>query len=83
MKKCSIFFILFAFQICGLAQVGIGTTTPASSAALDVTSTSKGFLPPRMTTAQRNAISSPALGLMIYCTDCGVGEIGVYSNGEW
>ncbi|RYE17989.1 MAG: hypothetical protein EOP51_22885 [Sphingobacteriales bacterium] len=47
-------------------SVGIGTASPASSAQLDVSSTSKGFLPPRMTTAQRNAISSPAAGLIIF-----------------
>jgi hypothetical protein len=52
-------------------SVGIGTTSPAAAAALDVSSTSKGFLPPRMTTAQRNAIPKSPLaeGLMIYNTD--------------
>src|SRR5688572_18885587 len=40
-------------------QVAVNTTTPSSSAALDLTSTSKGVLVPRMTTAQRLAISSP------------------------
>jgi hypothetical protein len=48
-------------------SVGIGaTTTPAASAMLDVNSTTQGFLPPRMTTTQRNAISSPAAGLVVY-----------------
>ena len=47
-------------------NVGIGTNTPHASAVLDVSSTSKGFLPPKMTTAQRNAIVSPAVGLTIY-----------------
>ena len=50
-------------------SAGIGTTTPNDSAVLDVTSTTKGFLPPRMTTAQKNAIASPAEGLMVYDTD--------------
>ena len=53
------------------AGVGIeiaGTPTIDASAILTLTSTSKGFLPPRMTTAQRDAITSPALGLMIYNT---------------
>lgn len=50
-------------------NVGIGTTTPVSSAMLDVTSTTKGVLVPRVTTSQMNAISSPANGLMVYNTD--------------
>ena len=48
------------------AQVGIGTSSP--NAALDVTSTTNGFLPPRMTTTQRGAIASPAVGLVIFNT---------------
>lgn len=47
-------------------NVGIGTTAPAATALLDVSSTSKGFLPPRMTTVQRDAIATPATGLMIF-----------------
>lgn len=55
----------------GAAQVttvlGIGSSTaPVASAQVEVTSTTKGFLPPRMTTTQRDAISSPAEGLVIY-----------------
>jgi len=53
-------------------SVGIGTTTPAASSLLDVTSTTKGFLPPRMTTTQINAISSPAAGLVVYNTTLAV-----------
>jgi hypothetical protein len=49
-------------------SVGVGTAAPAASALLDLTSTSQGFLAPRMTTTQRDAISSPATGLMIYNT---------------
>ena len=49
-------------------NVGIGTTNPHTSAQLDVSSTAKGFLPPRMTTAQRNAIASPTPGLMLFNT---------------
>jgi hypothetical protein len=51
-----------------LASVGIGTATPDASSLLDVTSLAKGFLPPRMTTAQKNSISSPAAGLIVYDT---------------
>lgn len=50
--------------------VGIGTASPASTSALDITSTTKGILIPRMTTAQRDAITTPASGLQIYNTDC-------------
>lgn len=46
-------------------QVGIGTNAPNASAALDVTSTTAGLLPPRMTAAQMNAIASPAIGLLV------------------
>jgi len=52
------------------AQVGIGTETPHDSAMLEVESTEKGFLPPRLTTAQRDDnIVNPAAGLVIYNTD--------------
>jgi len=50
-------------------NVGIGTTSPNSSALLDLTSTTKGLLVPRMTEAQKNAIATPATGLLIYETD--------------
>jgi hypothetical protein len=50
------------------AQVGINTSTPEPTAMLDVTSSNKGFLPPRMTTAQRGQIVNPATGLTIYNT---------------
>lgn len=56
-------------RITDAGNVAIGTSIPKTSAALDVTSTTKGFLPPRMTTAQMAAISGPAEGLMIYNTD--------------
>jgi hypothetical protein len=45
---------------------GFGTATPNAVAALDVTSTTKGFLPPRMTGTQRDAIAAPPAGLMLY-----------------
>ena len=56
------------FVVRGDGHVGIGTNVPATSALLDVTSTTKGFLPPRMTTLQKNAIASPQAGLVIYDT---------------
>ncbi|OFX17475.1 MAG: hypothetical protein A2033_12135 [Bacteroidetes bacterium GWA2_31_9] len=50
-------------------NLGIGTTTPNASSILDLSSTSKGFLAPRMTTVQRNSIATPTAGLMVYDTD--------------
>jgi hypothetical protein len=49
-------------------QLGVGTYGPNASAMLDITSTTRGFLPPRMTTTQKNAIASPAVGLVVYDT---------------
>jgi uncharacterized protein (TIGR02145 family) len=67
MKKLLLCAALFAVSFTTFAQVGIGTTTPDASALLDVESSTKGFLPPRMTTTERNAISSPLPeGLIIY-----------------
>ena len=54
-KLTLVLLSFFAFSNHATAQIGVGTTTPNSSAALDVTSTSKGLLIPRMTTLQRNA----------------------------
>lgn len=64
------FFALF-FSICFVnnAQVGIGTTSPDASSALEVFATDKGVLIPRLTAAQRNAIPNPANGLIVYNTD--------------
>lgn len=50
-------------------SVGIGTISPNSSSVLDITSTNQGMLVPRMNRLQRNAIASPAIGLLIYQTD--------------
>jgi Beta-propeller repeat len=65
------------------AQMGINSTgaAPANSAMLDVSSTSKGFLPPRMTTAQRTAIASPAPGLIVF--DTTLNQLYIFSNGNW
>jgi hypothetical protein len=51
------------------SSVGIGTVSPSASAALEVNSTTKGILLPTMTQTQRNAISTPATGLLIYQSD--------------
>lgn len=64
-------FLLFLMVITTnvLAQVGIGTVTPNASSLLDLTSTTQGMLTPRMTTAQKMTIATPANGLMVYDTD--------------
>lgn len=59
------------------AQTGIGTTAPNASAKLEIAATDKGLLIPRMTSAQRTAITSPANGLLVYQTD---GVTGFYVN---
>ncbi len=63
--------------------VGMGTIAPHTSAVLDVTSTTKGFLPPRMTKVQRDAIATPAEGLIISCTDCSIKGLHQYINAAW
>jgi hypothetical protein len=78
-------YLLFAgllLSVQVIAQTGIGTTTPHTSAKLDVTSTDKGFLPPRMTNSQRTAIPSPAAGLMVYQID-GTSGLYYYNGAAW
>jgi uncharacterized protein (TIGR02145 family) len=77
-------FCIFTFQFTKAQNIGIGTNAPHASAALDVTSTNSGFLPPRMTLAQRNAIVNSAKGLIVFCTDCGSnGEMQYYNGNAW
>ncbi len=64
------------------AQVGIGTITPNSKAILDLTSSNKGLLIPRMTASQRTSITSPATGLFVYQTDQ-VSGFYYYTGTEW
>jgi hypothetical protein len=80
MKKTLLHIALFAVCTTSMAQVGVGTNTPDNSAALEVQSTTKGFLPPRMTQSQIVAISNPAEGLMVYCTDCSPKELYVFDG---
>ena len=62
---CTVFFIC---QLLQAQSIGIGTTTPNSSALLDLRSTTKGLLIPRMNTTQKNAIAGRAAGLLVYDT---------------
>lgn len=84
MKNVIITLLFVITSYLGIAQnVGIGTTSPNASAQLDVSSTNSGFLPPRMTYAQRNAIVNPAAGLIVYCTDCANGEMQYFNGTSW
>ena len=85
MKQFFTFLAAVVFTATTSAQVGIGTTTPDASAALDITSTTGGLLVPRMTAAERDAITSPAQGLIIFCSDCasGEGELQIKLTSSW
>jgi len=61
--------VLFGGTLLAQNNVGIGTISPNASSILDLTSTDKGMLVPRLTTLQRNAVVSPAQGLLVYDTD--------------
>ncbi len=83
MKKVFVMIGFSFFSVFGMAQnVGVGTITPNASAVLDVSSTSQGFLPPRMTAAQRSAIFFPANGLLVYQTDYPSGFY-YFNGGIW
>ena len=66
MRKITV-IVLMLFTALGYAQVGVNTNNPDASAALDITSTTGGLLPPRMTTTERDAISA-AKGLVLFNT---------------
>lgn len=79
-----LFGMILLMQTFLSAQVGVGNTNPDPSAKLDVSSTTQGFLLPRMSFAERNNIARPATGLMVFCTDCGIsGEWQGYNGTEW
>jgi len=83
MKKIAFFILVFSFKlfVVNAQNVGIGTDSPHVSAKLEVSSNNSGFLPPRMTTTQRNTIVNPVAGLQIYntTTDC----LEIFSKGRW
>jgi hypothetical protein len=75
-------FVNFTISTTGLLVYAGGAAAAVSSSILELQSTTKGFLPPRMTSAQRTAIGTPATGLIVYQTD-GVEGLYVYSGGSW
>ncbi len=70
-------------NITGTGKVGIGTASPAASASVEIASTDKGVLLPRMTQTQMNAIASPATGLLLFCTDCAPVGFRFYNGTAW
>lgn len=80
MKKTVFISLLFVATIAQ-AQVGIGTETPNASAILDVSSTTRGLLFPRMTTTQRDAIASPSAGLVIFNTTSSC--LNIFTGAIW
>lgn len=68
-RLSSIILLFLTFNLNVFAQVGIGTNSPNASSMLDVTSTSKGILVPRMNSTQRTSIASPANGLLVFDTE--------------
>ena len=89
MKKSVLLAAACVLWTTGLfSQVTVNTDGSAAdpSAGLDVKFTDKGVLLPRMTFDQRNSIASPAEGLMVFCTNCGLngsGMVTIYSKGKW
>jgi hypothetical protein len=68
-------------RITSTGNLGIGTSSPSASAILDAQSTTKGVRMPNMTTTQKNAIASPAAGLMVF--DTTLAKLCVYSGAAW
>jgi uncharacterized protein (TIGR02145 family) len=83
MKHFFTFLVAVLITASTYAQVGIGTSSPDASAALDITSTTKGLLMPRMTNAQRLAIASPVAGLQVFVTDFNGGTFLFYNGTGW
>jgi hypothetical protein len=83
MKNCIISILLLNLLFTAEAQVGvgIGTNSPDTSAMLEVASTTKGMLVPRMSTAQRTAIQNPANGLLVY--DTNFNDFWFYTTAGW
>ena len=81
MKKKLLFLMAVLLYTLNYSQVGIGTTTPDPSSILEIESSTLGMLTPRMTTAQRNAITNPANGLLVYDTDFGL--FYFYDSTSW
>ena len=82
MKTIMFCFFSFIFFSNTNAQIGIGTTTPNNTAALDISDSTRGLLIPRMTMVKRQAILNPAKGLLVYQTDNPQG-LWSYNGSAW
>ena len=82
LKICLLYFFCMWSSLLNAQSLGLNNSSPNASAILDATSTSQGILIPRMTTAQRNAIASPATGLLVYVTDKTTG-FSYYDGTAW
>jgi hypothetical protein len=83
LKNFILTLVAVLFSTTAFSQIGINTPTPDPSAALDIVSTSKGLLIPRLTTTQRDAIVSPANGLQIYNSTVGCLQNFSTSTNTW
>ena len=79
---CIVYFFLI-LPASAQIGIGIGTNTPEPTAALDVYSTSKGILVPRLSSIEMNAIVNPAEGLVVYCKDCCVQSLFFFNGTTW
>lgn len=76
--------LLFIISLKTLAQIGIGTNNPHQSSILEIASSNKGLLLPRLSKAEANSIINPAIGLMVYCENCCEnGMLYSYNGDEW
>jgi hypothetical protein len=70
--------------VISTSGIRVGTISPTISAIVEINSTTKGFLPPRMTASQRDNIISAVAGLVVWCTDCAdYGELQVFNGNIW
>jgi hypothetical protein len=79
-----VFAVISALTANGQVSINSDNSAPNTSAMLDVKSTTRGFLPPRMNHVERNAIANPSQGLIIWCSTCGAaGELQVFNGSLW
>jgi hypothetical protein len=84
-KKVILMLMLWFVFFKSNAQTILGNSNPLPTAAFEMQSNSKGFLVPRMSYAQMQAIVSPATGLQVWCTNCeiNIGAMEYYNGSAW